>query len=107
MVQARKSRRNVSRKNRSRARKGNAASRKNRSRRNNMMGGRGLFGTLYSPIGHLLQATGNTVGAVANTTRNVAKRGLSGLNRVGRSVTGHANAAVRNVVSRKRRGGRR
>jgi hypothetical protein len=96
-----KSRRNVSRKNR--------ASRKNRkaSRRNNMMGGRGLFGTLYSPIGHLLQATGNTVSAVTNTTRNVAKRGLSGLNRVGRSVTGHANMAVRNVVSRKRRANRR
>ena len=96
-----KSRRNVSRKNRSR---------KNRSRRNrrtNMMGGRGLFGTLYSPIGHLLQATGNTVSAVTNTTRNVAKRGLSGLNRVGRTVTGHANAAVRNVVSRKRRANRR
>jgi hypothetical protein len=98
MVQARKSRRNVSRKNRKANRK---------SRRNNMMGGRGIFGTLYSPIGHLLQATGNTVSAVTNTTRNVAKRGLSGLNSVGRAVTGHANMAVRNVVSRKRRGGRR
>lgn len=98
MVQARKSRRNVSRKNRKANRK---------SRRNYMMGGRGLFSTLYSPVGHLLQATSNTVSAVANTTRNVAKRGLSGLNRVGRSVTGHANMAVRNVVSRKRRGGGR
>jgi hypothetical protein len=99
-----KSRRNVSRKNRA-SRKNRKASRRNR--RNNMMGGRGLFGTLYSPIGHLLQATGNTVSAVTNTTRNVAKRGLSGLNSVGRSVTGHANMAVRNVMSRKRRGGGR
>jgi len=72
-----------------------------------MMGGRGLFGTLYSPIGHLLQATGNTVSAVTNTTRNVAKRGLRGVNSIGHSITSHANMAVRNVVSRKRRANRR
>jgi hypothetical protein len=81
--------------------------RRNRKNRRNTRRGGGLFGTLYSPISHLLQATGNAAGAVTNTTRNVVKRGLGGVNRVGRSVTGHANAAVRNLVSRKRRGSRR
>jgi hypothetical protein len=105
---------NVSRKNRN-SRKNRKANRKNRkssrkNRRNNMsfMGGRnGLFGTLYSPVSHILQATGEGVGAVTNTTRNITKRGLGGVDKIGRSVTGHANAAVRNLVSRKRRGSRK
>ena len=94
----RKDRKNRSRKNRS----------SRRNRRNNMnnmnyMGGRrGLFSTVYSPVSHLLQATGEGVGAVTNTTRNMAKRGLSGVNKVGHSVTGHANAAIGNLVSRRK-----
>ncbi len=92
-----KSRRNVSRKNRSR---------KNRSRRN-LKGGRGLFATVYSPVGQVLGAAGNVVGAVTNTTRNVLKRGLSGVNKVGLSVTNRADSAVRQLVSRKRRANRR
>jgi len=47
------------------------------------------------------------VGAVTNTVKGVARTGIRGVNRIGRSVTGHANSAIRNVVSRKRRGGRR
>lgn len=79
-----------------------------KGRRGTRRGG-GLFRTVYSPVSHLLQATGNTVGAVTNTTRNVARRGLRGVNRVGKSVTGHANAAVSGLlkISRKRRGSRR
>ena len=101
------------------------ASRKNRSRRNARRGGArpsraagrngGIFRRIYSPVSHLLQATGNAVGTVTNTTRNVAKMGLRGVDSIGLSVTGHANSAVRNLVSRKgrranrksRRGGRR
>ena len=79
--------------------------RANRSRRNRKGGG--LFSKLYSPINHLLQATGNTVGVITNTTRNVAKRTVSGVDNIGKSVTGHANMAVRNLLSRKRKGGRR
>ena len=78
--------------------------RSSRNRRNNMnfMGGRrGLFGTLYSPVSHLLQATGEGVGAVTNTTRNMTKRGLGGVDKIGHSVTGHANAAIGNLVRRK------
>jgi hypothetical protein len=63
----------------------------------------GIFRRIYSPVSHLLQATGNAVGTVTNTTRNVAKMGLRGVDSIGLSVTGHANAAVRNLVSRKSR----
>lgn len=72
-----------------------------------MRGGMGLFSKLYSPVGHAVMATGEAVGTVTNSVRDVAKTGLRGLNRIGRSVTGHANAAVRNVVSRKRRANRK
>jgi hypothetical protein len=86
--------RKVNRKNR------RGGARKNSSRR-------GLFRTLYGPIGQALGLTGNVVSAVTNTTRNVAKRAVRGVDRVGLSVTGRANAAVRNLVSRKRRNSRK
>ena len=59
---------------------------------------RGLFGTLYSPISHTLRAARSSVNAVANTSKGVVGLGLRGLNRIGHSVTGHANMAVGNVV---------
>ena len=72
---------------------------------------RGLFQTLYGPISQALGLTGNVVSTVTNTTRNVAKKGLHGVDSVGLAVTGRANAAIRGLISRKnrknRRGGRR
>jgi hypothetical protein len=64
---------------------------------------RGIFRRLYSPIGHALMAGKNTVGAVTNTAKGVACEGISGLDKVGRSVTSHANMAVRNLVGPSRR----
>lgn len=64
---------------------------------------RGLFRKLYAPISQALGLGGNVVGTVTNTARNVTRRGLRGVDRVGLSVTGRANAAVRNLVSRKSR----
>lgn len=78
-----------------------ASRRRSRSRR--VRRGGGIAGTLYSPISHLLQATNEAVGTVTNTVKSVAKSGLSGVNRIGKSVTGHTDAAVRNVFSRKGR----
>ncbi len=72
-----------------------------------MRGGMGIFSKVYSPVGHLVAATGEAVGTVTNTARDVVKTGLKGVNSIGRSVTGHANAAIRDVVSRKRRANRR
>ena len=98
-----------------RSRKGSRKASRKASRKSHRKGSRkmrggkamrtkhGLFETAYSPVGHLLAATGEAVGTVTNTARNVAKTGLKGVNSIGRSVTGHANAAIRDVFSRKRR----
>jgi hypothetical protein len=95
--------------NRRANRKSRRAERKSRKNRRTRRGG-GLFGKIYSPVSHLLMATENAVGTVTGTVDTVTKSGLRGVNRIGKSVTGHANAAVRNLVSRKRknrRAGRR
>ena len=66
---------------------------------------RGIFSRLYSPIGHLLSAGKESVGAVTNTAKGVVGEGIGGLDKIGRSVTKHANMAVKDVFSRK--GGKR
>lgn len=77
---------------------------------------RGLMSTLYSPFHQVFVAGENATGAITNTTRNVVKTAIRGVDRIGRSVTSHADSAVRGLVSRKggrrgsrksRRGGRR
>jgi hypothetical protein len=80
------------------------------SRRNNMnfMGGRrGLFSTLWTPFNHAGAAVDNAAGVAFKVPRNIVHTGINGVRKIGRSVTGHANLAVRNLVSRKRRGSRR
>ena len=70
----------------------------------------GIFGRLYSPVGHLLAAGKESVGAVANTAKGVVGEGITGLDKIGKSVSGHANMAVRDLLKRKSRktsGGRR
>jgi hypothetical protein len=69
-----------------------------------------LFRRIYSPVKHAVMATKESVGAVTNTAKGVACEGLSGLNRVGRSVTTHANMAVNELLgkrTRRRRGSKR
>ena len=68
---------------------------------------RGLVATLYSPFHHAFAAGEEATAAVTNTARNVVRTGIRGVDKIGRSVTGHANSAVRNLVSRKRKGGKR
>lgn len=120
MAKSRRAHRKGSRKGQRKSRRASRRNRRNtrRNRRGNTFGGyninnsyrggrRGIFGTLYSPVSHLLGAAGNATGAVTNTTRNVVRRGLGGVNKVGRSVTGHANKAISNfgkgLGSRRRR----
>jgi len=81
--------------NRRNTRRNRRGSRKN--------GGGGLFGKLYGPIHQALGLGGNVVSAVTNTTRNVARRGFRGVNRVGLKATGRANAAIRGLLSRRNR----
>lgn len=66
---------------------------------------KGIFSRLYSPIGHLLAAGKESVGAVTNTAKGVVGEGIHGLDKIGRSVTKHANMAVKDVFTRK--GGKR
>ena len=80
-------------------RRGGAMTRKNRSR--------GLVSRLYSPLHHAFLAGEEAVSAVTNTARNVVSTGIRGVDRIGRSVTGHADGAVKNVFSRRRKGGGR
>lgn len=80
------------------------------ARRGTRRSGRGIFSRLYSPISHLLSAGKESVGAVTNTAKGVVGEGIHGLDKIGRSVTKHANMAVKDVFSRKggkRRGSRK
>jgi hypothetical protein len=73
-----------------------------RSTRRNSRGGFSIFSRVYSPLNHLLCAVGDTVNEVATTVGKVFKTSVGGVNRVGKSLVGHANAAVRNVTRRRR-----
>ena len=73
-----------------------------RSTRRNSRGGFSIFSRVYSPVNHLLCAVGDTVNEVATTVGKVFKTSVGGVNRVGKSLVGHANAAVRNVTRRRR-----
>lgn len=58
----------------------------------------GLIGRLWSPFGHTAMAASNTVGAVANTAKGIVSVTARGVNRVGRRVTAHFNAAVGDLI---------
>lgn len=66
------------------------------TRKNRRSGG--LMGRLWSPFGHTAMAASNTVGAVANTAKGLVSVTARGVNRVGRRVTAHFNAAVGDLI---------
>ena len=81
------------------------------STRKNRSGG--LMGRLWSPFGHTAMAASNTAGAVANTAKGLVSVTARGVNRVGRRVTAHFNAAVGDLIkgrksrrNRKQEGGK-
>lgn len=61
-----------------------------------------VFRRLYSPIKHAILASKDSVGAVTDTAKGVACEGLSGLNKIGTSVTTHANMAVNDLLGKRR-----
>ncbi len=71
--------------------------------KNSRKGGLRLTQRAWAPVGHTINATGETVKEVVGTTGNIVKRALNGARRIGNSWTRHANMAVKNVVSRKGR----
>jgi hypothetical protein len=66
-----------------------------------------VFRRLYSPLKHAILAGKESIGAVANTAKNVSCDSLSGLNRIGSSVTRHANMAVNDLLGKRGRRTRR
>lgn len=73
----------------------NRRNRRGNTRRNSR---KGLFGYAYSPVGHVISAANESVGAVANTGKGIISTTFKGVNRVGRSVTGHLNMAVSGLL---------
>lgn len=86
-------RRRVSRKHRSTAKKG--------TRRN------GVFGYAYKPVNYTLRAADDVTRATTNTIRNIISTGLSGIDRVGKRVTNRADNVVNSILMRKRKTNRR
>lgn len=77
--------------------------RRNSTRKN------GIFSRLWSPFGHTLKAGEESVGAVTNTAKGVVRESARGANKIGKSITGHFNAAVHDLIKGRRtmKGGRK
>lgn len=67
----------------------------------------GIVSKIYSPFSHLFQATGESVGVVANTAGNVVKRSIGAVNKIGTSFSSHTNRAIKDITSRKRKNQRK
>lgn len=66
-----------------------------------------IFRRLYSPIKHVVMASKETVSAVTNTAKHVSCEGLTGLDKIGSSVTRHANMAVNDLLGKRKGKSRR
>ena len=67
----------------------------------------GIVSKIYSPFSHLFQATGESVGTVANTAGTVVKKSINAVNKIGTSFASHTNRAIKDITSRKRKGSRK
>jgi hypothetical protein len=68
---------------------------------------KGLFRRVYSPIDHLIEAGRNISRAAFKRSGRIVNNGLGLVGNVGKSVAGHANKTVSNIVSRKNRKNRK
>jgi hypothetical protein len=68
---------------------------------------KGLFRRVYSPIEHLIEAGRNISRAAFKRSGRIVNNGLGLVGNVGKSVAGHANKTVRNIVGRKGRKSRK
>lgn len=68
---------------------------------------RGIVGRVYSPLNHLFRATGESVGAVTNTARNIVRKSINAVNKVGKSFSSHTNMAIRNLTGKRKQNSRR
>ena len=68
---------------------------------------KGIVSRVYSPFSHLFQATGESVGVVANTAGNVVKKTIGAVNKIGTSFSSHTNRAIHDITARKSKKSRR
>ena len=61
-----------------------------------------LFGRVYSPFHHLLQATRNVGKTAFSTTGNILNQGIKAVDDMGTSIADHADQAVHSVVKRRK-----
>lgn len=57
----------------------------------------------YAPVKQALGLAGNTVSAVTNTAKGLARTTVHGVNRLGEALVSRTNRTVKNVLSRKNR----
>jgi hypothetical protein len=55
---------------------------------------KGIASRVYAPLGHALNATGETVGTLGNTVGNIASCTIKGASEIGRIWTRHLNSAM-------------
>ena len=72
--------------------------------RKNKKGSTGFVGKIYSPVKHLLNATGNSIKEVSYYAGNVASRTIKGAKKLGKVWTNHANATIRNLTNARKKG---
>jgi hypothetical protein len=61
-----------------------------------------VFRRLYSPLKHAVMASKESVSAVTDTAKHVTCEGLTGLDKIGTSVTRHANMAVNELLGKRK-----
>jgi len=59
---------------------------------------RGVVGYLYGPVRQSIRAVNNTARGITKTAGKVVHNSLTGLNNVGRRVSGRADAALKGLV---------
>ena len=82
------------------SRKNNGSRNSSRSSNSSRNSGktRGLLSYLYTPVGQILSAANNVTRATTNTVQKVVHNTANGVNRIGRDVTGRADAALSSLV---------
>ena len=61
-------------------------------------GSKGVVGYLYGPVRQSIRAVNNTARGITKTAGKVVHNSLTGLNNVGRRVSGRADAAIKGLV---------
>lgn len=83
------------------------AKRRTATRKTRRARGKGLFASLYSPVGSLLGVANNAVKGTARVAGRVANVTIRSVNKAGRRVTKGMNNVSRGVVTRLGKGMRR